>query len=160
MNDNPAVPPEAVATLAAHFGVPPDAVPVLARLDVQPGSDATGWVATTTDVRRVRVPASPDWPAGQLDIVGGLVEQVPDDPARPFLYLEGLAAISGYAAQLHIPSGRAMVEVTWSVGPRTARIELTGDAWTDDDLAAASAAARWLQGLPRAGGHHTSEGTR
>ena len=152
MTDAPAVPPEAVATLAAHFGVPPDAVPVLVRLDVQPDRGATGWVATTTDVRRVRLAPSPDWPAGQLDVVGALVEQVPEDQERPFLHLAGVAAISGYAAQLHIPSGRAMVEVTWSVGPRTARIELTGEDWTDDDLAAASVAVRWLEKLPRAGG--------
>ena len=152
MTDNPAVPPEAVATLAAHFGVPPDAVPVLVRLDVQPDQGATGWVATTSDVRRVRLPPSPDWPAGQLDVVGALVDQVPADRERPFLHLEGVAAISGYAAQLHIPSGRAMVEVTWSVGPRTARIELTGEDWTDADLAAASVAVRWLERLPRARG--------
>ena len=150
MTDNPAVPPEAVATLATHFGVPPEAVPVLVRLDAAPGHGATGWVATTTDVRRIRLAPSPDWPAGQLDVVGALVEQVPDDRDRPFLHLEGVAAVSGYAAQLHIPSGRAMVEVTWSVGPRTARIELTGEDWTDDDLAAASVAVRWLDGLPRA----------
>ena len=152
MNDNPAVPPEAVATLGAHFGVPPDAIPVLVRLDVQPGRGATGWVATTTDVRRVQLAPSSDWPAGQLDIVGALLGQVPEDRARPLLHLEGVAAISGYAAQLHIPSGRAMVEVTWSVGPRTARIELTGEDWTDEDLADASVAVRWLETLPRAGG--------
>ena len=151
MSDDPVVPPEAVATLAAHFGVPSDAVPVLIRLDVQPGQAATGWAATTADVRRVRLPASAEWPAGQLDLVGALVERPPDDRARPFLHLEGVAAVSAYAAQLHVPSGRAMVEVAWSVGPRTARIELSDEEWTDDDLRAASAAVRWLEGLPRAG---------
>ena len=148
MTDNPAVPPEAIAMLAAHFGVPPDAIPVLVRLDVAPGHGVTGWAATTADVRRVRLPPSPDWPAGQLDVVGALVEHVPDDEGRPFLHLEGVATVSGYAAQLHIPSGRAMVEVVWSVGPRTSRIELTGDDWTDEDLAAAGVAVRWLERLP------------
>ena len=148
MTDTPAVPPEAVATLAAHFGVPPDAIPVLVRLDAVPEHGATGWVATTADVRRVHLPPSPDWPAGQLDVVGALVDRAPDDRGRPFLHLEGVAAVSGYAAQLHIPSGRATVEVVWSVGPRTSRIELTGEDWTDDDLAAAGAAVRWLERLP------------
>ena len=107
MTDTPAIPPEAVATLGAHFGVPPDAIPVLVRLDVQPEHGAAGWVATTTDVRRVHLAPSPDWPAGQLDVVGALVEEDPEGRDRPFLNLEGIAAVSAYAAQLHIPSGRA-----------------------------------------------------
>lgn len=158
MTDNQAIPPEAVAALGAHFGVPPSAVPVLIRLEVQPGQTATGWAATTTDVRRLELTPPSDWPAGQLDLVGALVEQVPDDRDRPFLHLAGIAAMAAYAAQLHIPTGHVMVEVVWPIGPRTSRIELTGGGWTDADLAAASAATRWLENLPRAGSASTSAG--
>jgi hypothetical protein len=156
--DNQTIPPEAVAALGAHFGVPPSAVPVLIRLEVQPGRTATGWAATTTDVRGLELTPPSDWPAGQLDLVGALVEQAPDEQDRPFLHLAGIAAMSAYAAQLHIPTGHAMVEVVWPSGPRTSRIELTGGEWTDADLAAAAAAARWLESLPRAGSASASAG--
>ena len=158
MTDNQAVPPEAVAALGAHFGVPPSAIPVLIRLEVRPGRIATGWAATTTDVRGLELTPPFDWPAGQLDLVGALVEHAPADQDRPFLHLAGIAAMSAYAAQLHIPTGHAMVEVVWPIGPRTSRIELSGGEWTDADLAAASAAARWLENLPRAGNASASGG--
>ena len=44
-----------------------------------------------------------------------------------------------------------MVEVAWSVGRRTARVEPADEDWTDDDLRAASSVVRWLERHPRTG---------
>jgi hypothetical protein len=151
VGDAGAIPPEAVAALGAHFGVPRAAVPILVRLDVRPGRVATGWAATTSDARRIHLAAGADWPLGRLDIVGALVDRAPVGTDRPFFNLEGVAAVSAYAAQLHVPTGRAMVEVVWPVGERTSRIELTGGAWDDGDVAAAAAAVRWLERLVGSG---------
>jgi hypothetical protein len=143
--------PEAIAAIAAHFKVPPGAVPVLIRMDITPGQRAIGWAATTTEIRGLELTASDDWPSGQLDFVGAATDTLPEGSGRAFLHLQDVVALEIYAAQLWTPSGHAMVEVVWPLQKGGSRIQLDGGNWSDDDLTQATAALRWLEALPRPG---------
>jgi hypothetical protein len=143
--------PEAIAAIAAHFKVPPGAVPVLVRLEIKPDRGVSGWAATTTEIRGIALAAATDWPAGQLDFVGAATDTLPDGSARAFLHLQDVVALEVYAAQLWTPSRRAMVEVVWPLQHGGSRIQFDGGEWSDDDLAQGTAALRWLEALPRPG---------
>jgi hypothetical protein len=141
--------PEAIAAIAAHFKVPPGAVPALVRLQIKPDRGVIGWAATTSEIRGLELTADADWPTGLLDLVGAVVDSLPEGSSRAFLHLQDVVALEVYAAQLWTPSGRAMVEVVWPLQKGGSRVQLDGGGWSDDDLTRATAALRWLEALPR-----------
>jgi hypothetical protein len=142
--------PQEVLAIAAEHGVPRDASPVVALLDVQPGL-ASGWLFTLRGRQHEELEPPEPWPPGKLTIVGAMPQEGRDEHQRPILGL-GDSGVVAYAAELTIPSGRATAEAVWRplpAGLHTAIRTHPRSTAIDDKLA--SAAKRWLANLRRGG---------
>lgn len=95
----------------------------------------------------------PDGPPCRFEMLGIIVECVPENRQRIYMGSPTGHAIEVWLAAAKLPNGRAGAEVAWCKDHRESRLMLEHGVWTNSDLQDIGKAVKWLEAIPRIGGY-------